>query len=148
MAIFTDEQIKEIPRMAELGVSSFKFFLPYRGSEVVAPLTGIDDGTIFMGFKEIAKLKPPARALVHCENVEIVFKLKEEYMANEPPELQWDDVRPLFVKLTVSVAFLLFQKTQAALYMLYIPAHKRLLRKWRMLKPRALMCRLKPVYNT
>ncbi len=110
MAIFTDEQIKEIPRMAELGVSSFKFFLPYRGSEVVAPLTGIDDGTIFMGFKEIAKLKPPARALVHCENVEIVFKLKEEYMANEPPELQWDDVRPPICEIDGVRRILAFSK--------------------------------------
>ncbi|MBU2647219.1 amidohydrolase family protein [bacterium] len=94
MAIFTDEQIKEIPRMAELGVSSFKFFLPYRGSEVVAPLKGIDDGTIYMGLKEIAKLNAPARALIHCENVELVFKLKEKYMGNEPEGLTWDDVRP------------------------------------------------------
>lgn len=94
MAIFTDEQIKEIPRLAELGVSSFKFFLPYRGSEVVAPLKGIDDGTIFMGLKEIAKLGKPARALIHCENVELVFKLKEKFMADEPEGLTWDDVRP------------------------------------------------------
>lgn len=94
MAIFTDEQITEIHRMAELGVSSFKFFLPYRGSEVVAPLKGIDDGTIFMGMKEIAKLSSPARALVHCENVELVFKLKDQYMANEPEDFTWDDIRP------------------------------------------------------
>jgi dihydroorotase-like cyclic amidohydrolase len=80
MGIFTDKHIDEIPKIAKLGVPSFKFFLPYRGSEVVEGLTGIDDGIVYMGFKQISKLGYPARALVHCENIEIVFKLKDKFM--------------------------------------------------------------------
>ncbi|MBW2056040.1 MAG: amidohydrolase family protein [Deltaproteobacteria bacterium] len=95
MAIFTVDQIEEIPKMADLGVSSFKFFLPYRGSEVVLPLVGIDDGIVYLGFREIAKLGYPARALVHCENIEIVFKLKDLFMkAGSEARVTWDDVRP------------------------------------------------------
>lgn len=95
MGIFTDSHIDEIPKIAKLGVPSFKFFLPYRGSEVVEGLTGIDDGIVYMGFKQISKLGYPARALVHCENIEIVFKLKDKFMkANRHDDVQWDDVRP------------------------------------------------------
>jgi len=95
MAIFTEDQITEIPKMGDLGVSSFKFFLPYRGSEVVSPLVGIDDGIVYLGFKEIAKLGYPAKAVVHCENIEIVFKLKDQLMrVGDNADVSWDDVRP------------------------------------------------------
>lgn len=95
MAIFTEDQIGEIQKMGDLGVPSFKFFLPYRGSEVVLPLVGIDDGIVYMGFKEIARMGYPAKAMVHCENIEIVFKLKDRFMrAGDDADLTWDDVRP------------------------------------------------------
>jgi D-hydantoinase len=94
MGIFTDTHVQEIPEIAEFGVPSFKFFLPYRGSEVVEPLTGIDDGIVYMGLAQISKLGYPARALIHCENVEIVFKLKDKIMKENRDNVQWDDVRP------------------------------------------------------
>lgn len=94
MGVFTDLQIEEIRQIARLGVPSFKFFLPYRGSEVVEPLTGIDDGIVYMGLREIGRLGYPARALVHCENIEIVFKLKEKLIREKERDVQWDEVRP------------------------------------------------------
>jgi len=95
MGVFTESQIEEIPAMARLGVPSFKFFLPYRGSEVVPPLVGIDDGIVYCAFEQIAKLGYPAIALVHAENIEIFFKLKARVMREgKDSQIQWDDVRP------------------------------------------------------
>jgi D-hydantoinase len=100
MGIFTESQIDEIPQMAELGVPSFKFFLPYRGTEVVPPLVGIDDGIVFCAFEEISKLGYPGIALVHCENIEIFFKLKAKMIREgRDRDIHWDDVRPVLLEV-------------------------------------------------
>ena len=72
-AIFSMDQVKEIPKAAEAGVTSFKFLVPYRGAEAVPPLLGIDDGVLFMGMREIGRLSPKAIAMFHCENIELFF---------------------------------------------------------------------------
>jgi dihydropyrimidinase len=96
MGVFTEGQIEEIPKMARLGVPSFKFFLPYRGSEVVPPLVGIDDGIVYTAFEEIAHLGTPAIALVHAENIEIFFKLKARVIREgKDTGIHWEDVRPV-----------------------------------------------------
>ncbi|MBN2323318.1 MAG: amidohydrolase family protein [Spirochaetes bacterium] len=95
IGIFSLAQVGQIEEVAALGVSSFKFFLPYRGTEVVPPLVGIDDGIVYAGFETIARLTRPARALVHAENVEIFFMLKERVLATgRGDEAGWDEVRP------------------------------------------------------
>jgi len=95
IGIFTPQQVEEIPIVARLGVSSFKFFLPYRGTEVVPPLVGIDDGILYAGFEMISRLGYPARALVHAENVEIFFMLKKRVLEDgRGDEIEWDEVRP------------------------------------------------------
>jgi dihydroorotase (multifunctional complex type) len=100
MAVFSEEHLEDIPRMAELGVPSFKFFLPYRGSEVVPPLTGIDDGIVYLGLERIAMLGPPAIALVHAENVEIFFRLKNRMLAEgRGDDVGWEAVRPVVCEL-------------------------------------------------
>lgn len=94
-AIFSMDQVKEIRKAAEMGVTSFKFFVPYRGPEAVPPLIGIDDGVLFMGMREIGQLSPRAIAMFHCENIEIFFKLKEEFIAKGMGDkVDWHDTRP------------------------------------------------------
>jgi dihydroorotase-like cyclic amidohydrolase len=56
---------------------------------------GIDDGIIYMGFREIGKLDFPGVALVHAENIEVFFKLKDEFIANNI-DPDWNDTRPNF----------------------------------------------------
>lgn len=100
MAVFSEEQVEEIPGMAELGVPSFKFFLPYRGSEVVPPLVGIDDGIVYTGLEKIAKIGYPGLALIHAENVEIFFRLKSRILrGGEGDSVNWADVRPVVCEL-------------------------------------------------
>ena len=93
--IFSMDQVKEIPRAAEAGVTSFKFFMAYRGEEAHPPLIGVDDGVIFMGMREIGRLSPQAIAMFHCENIELFFKLKEEIIeTGMGDKVHWHDTRP------------------------------------------------------
>ncbi|MCL5960824.1 MAG: amidohydrolase family protein, partial [Chloroflexi bacterium] len=94
--IFSEKNIEEIPEIAEQGVRSFKFFIPYRGPEAVPPAVGIDDGIIYFGFEKIAKLAPPRWALVHAENIEIFFKYKEKFTREGRTDFTWHDTRPNF----------------------------------------------------
>lgn len=96
--IFSEKNIEEIPVVAEMGVRSFKFFLPYKGPEAVPPAIGIDDGIVYKGFEEIAKLDPPGLALFHAENIEIFFQLKNEFL-KEGRDVDWHDTRPNFVEV-------------------------------------------------
>lgn len=99
VAVFDEDQIGEIPGLFEMGVCGFKFYIPYRGIEVVPPIVGIDDGILYLGLEEIAKLGHPARAQVHCENVEPSFKLRERLMKEGREDLAaWHDARPNFIE--------------------------------------------------
>ena len=73
--IFSPEQIAAIPEYIEkYGVSSFKFFITYKGDEGTRRGVGTtDDGLLFELLTEIAK-HPGAVANVHAENVEMVWR--------------------------------------------------------------------------
>jgi len=122
IAIFSAAQVDEIPKIAGLGVSSFKFFLPYRGTEVVPPLVGIDDGIVYSGFEKITRLGFPARALVHAENVELFFMLKDRVLREgRGKEIEWDDVRPEVCELEGIQRVVCFAKdTGCPVYIVHI----------------------------
>ena len=65
--------VKEIPYLAkEHGISSFKLHLQMQGPWKSSwPAYFFDDGSIYSVFQAVAKLGPPAIALLHCENWEI-----------------------------------------------------------------------------
>ncbi len=90
--IFKIEQIGEVRPLIKQGVTSFKFLLPYKGSETLEGVEGIDEGLIYMGMREIAGAG--ALAMVHCESPDIFFRLRDEILANEPADAQWHDARP------------------------------------------------------
>ena len=120
--IYTPEQIKEIVPMAtEGGVTSFKFFIPYRGSEVVPPQVGIDDGIIYTGFEQIGRLDSPALALFHPENIEIFFQLKERLLKEGRTDLVWNDTRPNISEVETIRRCVAFAKaTGCALYVVHM----------------------------
>jgi dihydropyrimidinase len=97
--IVTREQLEALPRyVAELGVSSFKFFMNFRGDEgSYLGLPGNDDGFLY----DLMRAAAGAGAMVdpHGENIEIVWNLR----AQTPPEglsplALWNHVRPDFVE--------------------------------------------------
>ena len=45
--LLTNEHIEEVPALLKEGICGFKFYLPYKGTEAVPPMVGIDDGMFF-----------------------------------------------------------------------------------------------------
>jgi dihydropyrimidinase len=73
--IFSPEQIAAIPSYVEdFGVSSFKFFMTYKGDEGTKRGVGTtDDGLLWELLGAIAKL-PGTVANVHAENIEMIWR--------------------------------------------------------------------------
>ncbi len=96
--IYTRENIKQIQSLYEYGILGVKLLLPYKGSEAVwkGRVGGIDDGIIYLTFKEVGRLAKQGCnvfARVHCENVEIFLKMKEEFLEKGIEPSSWNEVR-------------------------------------------------------
>ena len=99
--IYTREDIKQIQQLADYGIHGFKLLLPYKGPEAVwkGRVGGIDDGIIFLTLEEVARLSKQGYDVftrVHCENIEIFFKLKEKYQELGKEPSSWNEVRPRY----------------------------------------------------
>ncbi len=97
--IYTRQNIKQIRSLYDYGILSVKLLLPYKGSEAIwkGRVGGIDDGIIYLTFKEVGRLaKEGCKAFVrvHCENAEIFFKMKDEFLEKGIEPSSWDEVRP------------------------------------------------------
>lgn len=97
--IYTRQHIEQISEVYDYGINSVKLLLPYKGSEAVwqGRVGGIDDGIVYLTFKEVARLAKEGRNLfvrVHCENVEIFLAMKEEYLQKNLEPGSWNEVRP------------------------------------------------------
>jgi D-hydantoinase len=90
--IFKPEQIGEVGELVKRGITSFKFLLPYKGSEAIPGVGDIDEGLIFLGMREIANAG--AVAMVHCESPDLFFRLRDALMKDPPPDAHWHDARP------------------------------------------------------
>ena len=114
VAVFTMDQVRQVPTFVEEeGITSFKLFLPYRGEEVVEPLVGIDDGIVYRLMEEVAAVDDEygARVLVHPENVEPSFKIKDEMReAGQAGDSvnTWNEVRPDFLEADAINRVMLF----------------------------------------
>lgn len=119
--IFDKNEISEIREMStKRGICSYKFYLPYRGSEAVGNLVGIDDGIIYLGFREIGKLTHPALACIHAENAEVFFSLKEEFI-KQGVTPYWTDTRPNWVEVESIRRVVAFAKaTGCPLYLVHL----------------------------
>lgn len=110
--IYTLDDIKEIPTLVARGITGFKFYIAYRGSEAVAPIVGIDDGIIFQGFKKIGETGNGAMAQIHAENIELFFKQKEIVLQDEKlrDTILWADMRPNYMELEAIIRCAYFAK--------------------------------------
>jgi dihydropyrimidinase len=131
VAVFTMEQVRKVPQFVEEeGITSFKLFLPYRGEEVVEPLVGIDDGIVYKLLEEIAAVDDEygARALVHPENVEPAFKIKDEMRERGETGdsvATWNDVRPDFLEADAINRLMLFaDETGCPLHFVHMSSEK------------------------
>lgn len=96
--IYTRENISQISELYDYGIHSVKLLLPYKGSEAVwqGRVGGIDDGIVYLTFKEVARLAGQGRNVfvrVHCENVEIFLAMKDDFLDQGREPGSWNEVR-------------------------------------------------------
>lgn len=98
MVLGTPEHLAEVPRYTELGVSSFKFFMNFRGDEgAYLGMPGNDDSFMY----DLLGLAADQGAMVnpHPENIELVWKLRGEPKRDDlGPLAAWNAARPAFVE--------------------------------------------------
>lgn len=97
--LVTGDQVRSVPSyVKDLGVSSFKFFMNFRGNEgAYLGLPGNDDGFLYDLLRAVAE--NGAMANPHAENIELVWKIREETAMEANDGLDaWDRVRPAFVE--------------------------------------------------
>ncbi len=95
-AIFSEDDVDSIPKLVDMGLPAVKFLIPYRGSESLHGLPGIDDGIIYFGFREISKLAKEGYrvfARVHTENIEIFLRNKNRLLKAGQTNVQWGEAR-------------------------------------------------------
>lgn len=97
--IVTRDQLDSVPDyVRDLGVSSFKFFMNFRGEEgAYLGLPGNDDGFLFDLLETCgangAMLDP------HAENIELIWRLREKGLKTGTTDLDsWNLARPAYVE--------------------------------------------------
>lgn len=112
-SVFNMDQIREMRDALEYGLSSFKFLVPYKGREALAGLPGIDDGILYMGFKQIGKLVREGYktfARIHPESIEVFFAIEDEAREKGYEPDTYVEVRPNFIELEALQRCIAFAK--------------------------------------
>ena len=94
----TTSEIETCP--AEVGLTSFKFNMGYKGPHAdLIGITATDDGAVYKGFRMIAEAGPPSIAACHTENIDIHLMLRDELIAQGRNDFAvWNESRPPFVE--------------------------------------------------
>lgn len=94
----TTHEIEKCP--AEIGLTSFKFNMGYKGPHAdLLGITATDDGAVYKGFRMISRQGPPALAACHTENIDIHLMLRDELIAQGRRDFRvWNESRPPFVE--------------------------------------------------
>ncbi|MEW6671805.1 MAG: amidohydrolase family protein [Thermodesulfobacteriota bacterium] len=112
----------------ELGISSFKFYMTYRGADAQAMgVRGIDDGFMFDCFQTVAGL-PYGRVIVHAENVEVVNRFKQRLQGQGRNDLAaWAESRPDFAEAEAARRAMYFAElTGCPLHFLHLTSRRAL----------------------
>ena len=117
----TTAEIETSP--AEVGLTSFKFNMGYKGPHAdLLGITATDDGAVFKGFRMINKLGAPCLAACHTENIDIHLMLRDELIAQGRTDFAvWNESRPPFVEAEcMRRAIYLAKSTHCPLYIPHI----------------------------
>ena len=96
-----DEHLKDVKNYVEkLGISSFKFFMNYRGNEGKnLGVEGTDDGFLYEALEVIAKCKN-AKAVIHAENIEVAWRFRKRLKEEGRDGLSiWSESSPNFLEV-------------------------------------------------
>lgn len=99
ICVGTDDHVHDIPAyIRDFGVSSFKFFMNFKGEEgAYLGLPGNDDGYMY----DVLGMAADSGAMInpHPENIELVWKLKNRPIdESRGPLHAWNASRPSFVE--------------------------------------------------
>ena len=123
LGILTEAQAGELDRYIAEGVSSFKFYMAYRGEDgrTVGMINECDDGILLDAFETLAKT-PHAVAGVHCENTEIIKRSVARVKAEGAGDLDaWHRARPPVGEIeSVRRVGFFARRTGANLYLVHI----------------------------
>lgn len=107
--IGTGHQLDQLPAyVSELGVSSFKFFMNFKGEEGrYLNLPGNDDGFLWQLLERSAGIG--AMVNPHAENIELVWHLRDAARAAGGPDLvAWNNSRPPIVEAEAEARVAMF----------------------------------------
>ena len=129
LGITSEEQCAAIPAYyRDYGVSSFKFYMAYRGEDAKA--TGnvyntYDDGFLYESMGLIADI-PGAMAMVHPENIDVIARLRRRFQAEGRDGLAvWTASRPDFAEAeNIRRALYLGQEAGCAVYIPHLSCRK------------------------
>lgn len=99
IVVGSDDHVHDIPAyIREYGISSFKFFMNFKGDEgAYLGLPGNDDGYMY----DVLGMAADSGAMInpHPENIELVWKLKNRKIdESRGPLSAWNQSRPSFVE--------------------------------------------------
>lgn len=93
-ALLTDDHLKEIEQLSELGVNSYKFLMAYKGKageSIGLKGVNIDNGYLYDGFEIIKKIG--GLPMIHAEHIEMIYSVEPRYK-HENSLKTWADARP------------------------------------------------------
>jgi dihydropyrimidinase len=99
-ALMNDRHAEEIPAyIEELGVTSFKFFMSYRGNEgAFLGIQDVDDGLLYWIMTILARHRGSVLC-PHPENIEIAWRFRKEVLESGRADLAaWEASRPALVE--------------------------------------------------
>ena len=108
--ISTREQLAEIDRYVdEFGLTSFKFFMSFRGEEgAYIGLPPIDDGLMYEILEKLGQ-RPGTVLCVHTENIEVVWSIRKRLEESGRDDLKaWHESRPPFTEAEAATRAMLF----------------------------------------
>lgn len=127
LGMFTREHLAELEMcVREFGITSFKFFMSYKGVEKSKfnSDTLLDDGFMFQVLKRFAALPERPRLCVHCENMELTRAVREDGVAGEGL-LRWHRLRPGISEAeSMQRVLYLARVTGAAVYIVHLSARE------------------------
>lgn len=117
--VLSDIHTKEFKECMDLGITSFKFLMAYKGPEGEAlGVTGADAGMLYDGFESIRGLG--GLPMVHAENIEIIYKLNPRYKDRKDLGA-WTDTRPaLCEEIDMILACKIAEALNSPLYVAHV----------------------------
>jgi len=122
-ALMNEAHAEELPTyISKYGVTSFKFFMSFRGEEgAYLGVQGVDDGLLYRIMSILGKY-PGSLLCPHAENIEIVWHLRSSLAGSGRDDLAaWEETRPPLVEAeAIQRVLFLSRVTNCRVYIVHL----------------------------